>query len=328
MKIWLFVIICLLFCVPLAQANSTSFHFSQLQSNESLESLTAITLGYTKDKVLVFEQTQIILSNNIVKLNIDNSVDFFQIIIDNSLTNGFDYFGKISAPKTSNTTNEVIIIPSGSSLIEVIDKNGKPILDASVRIDCQKMHGIQGRFITDEFGLVSAIALPTGNCQVRVAYEDYFVSEVITINQGEITQQRIVFEDIKTHRQTFINILLIVLAIILIILSSILIIREKATKAPEKIEEKNNKEEILSVLSKKEVIVLKFMIEVATQEKKDKKKEESEVFVSQTRIVHEAGIPKTSLVRVLNLLETKQLIVVERIGKSKRVYLSSKFLKK
>ena len=61
---------------------------------------------------------------------------------------------------------------------------------------------------------------------------------------------------------------------------------------------------------------------------KESSSNKNNFFVNQANIIHGAGIPKTTLVRLLSSLEKKKILEVEKFGKSKRVRFTAWFDKK
>lgn len=326
MKLWISLFLLIFLSISIVSAQQISLQINPIIDGNNLEGLVSTVTEYSNNKELISEQTVSISANNTIIFSLSEKTTNIIITADLLDTPGVDFFGKLNVQNSLFESEEIIILPTGTMHLTIVDKNGRPVNDVSVRIDCEKRYGVQGRFITDEFGVIQANYLPVGNCDIRAAYEDSFKASNININQGEIIQQEIRFSDLKLKTS---NNLIVPIIIILIILTIVAIYflrkKEKSTVKKENFTKETNAE-LFSVLSKKEVLVLEFLISVTKKESKTNNKTESEVFVSQSRIVHEAGIPKTSLTRVLHLLESKQLIIVEHIGKSKRIYLSSKVL--
>ena len=72
-------------------------------------------------------------------------------------------------------------------------------------------------------------------------------------------------------------------------------------------------DDILKTLSENEKSVVKFLLE-------------NNAFGTQARIKNSIGMPKTSLSRILRMLERKRVVEIERIGKLKKVKLTSWFM--
>jgi len=325
-KISLFLLIFL--CISIVSAQQVSLQLNPIIDSNNLKGGVSTVSEYSSSKELISEQIVSISANNTISFSLSKKTSKIVITIDLPETPSVDFFGKLNIQNDLFESEKIIILPTGTMDLTIVDKNGRPVKDVSVRIDCEKRYGVQGRFITDEFGVIKANYLPVGNCNIRAAYGDSFKTSNININQGETIQQEIKFSSLKLKTNKYSIVSIIIFLVILSILA-IYFLRKKDKPTIKK--EKSTKEpntELFSVLSKKEVLILEFLINVTKKESRINNKTKSEIFVSQSKIVHEAGIPKTSLTRVLHLLESKKLIIIEHIGKSKRIYLSSKILNK
>jgi uncharacterized membrane protein len=90
-------------------------------------------------------------------------------------------------------------------------------------------------------------------------------------------------------------------------------------KLSEKKELSSVKEDILTALGKKEQQVVRFMLK--EQDISDKKR----FYLSQASIVRGADIPKTSLVRIFDSLEQKNILKIEKFGKMKKISFTDWF---
>lgn len=254
-----------------------------------------------------------------------------KILVDDPKTEGNDYYGIKSDffPLRNDEVLSFSLFEVGSLNILIEDLKGTPIENALIRIDCEKKYGQQGYYDSDNFGIVSLDYLPVGQCIIRAVYEDFLGKQIVAIHRGATTDATIVFDG--SIKNDF-NWLLFVVIVIIIFGLALLFMFEKNKKSKfnENQNEPNheqayetsssNKEDIIKVLNKKEKLVVNFMLE-----KKSEHSGKNEFYVSQADIVYGAGIPKTSLMRVLSSLEEKKIVLVERMGKLKKVSFSPWF---
>jgi hypothetical protein len=283
-------------------------------------------------------------------------VYFVEMFLDVQTTKSFDYFytGNILI---TNETSEVnlFFLPVGALELFVLDTSGRAISNVLVHIRCDKNHGSQGYFNTDEMGVLLLENLPNVDCFVRTAHKDIVLSESITIEKGSIKELSFVFPAEKNNSLLLtIMLLLIIVGVLfllfyflfkkLILISSdnkimkkqVLVKRVSAKKANNDDNKKddrdddagdkdntvvvgtlNFREDALSVLNAQEKRIVNFLI--------NSEIEKNEVY--QAKIVHALSIPKTTLAKILPILESKKIILIEKIGKAKKVKLTPWFKK-
>ena len=235
--------------------------------------------------------------------------------------------------------------------ISVIDARDKPVPDAIVKLDCPSQITNQ-LYYTDRMGDVYIKNKLSEECLLRVAFENYFYKEIISLKGPEIHQE-IKFDKLNKKNYTLTIILILILLIMLVI---IITFKKKIKEQIQKVgrvkelgrlkdaggvneisdvkEEKQTNEintkkysvdeTIMSVLNDKEKKVINFLKEGLEV----KKEQINKFYVSQANISFHTQIPKTSLIRVLNNLKNKGLIEIKRFGKAKRIFLSEKIINK
>ncbi len=229
--------------------------------------------------------------------------------------NQLPYLAGSSTIFISSATSEIspYLAPVGTLTLTFESKDHIPINKPYVRIDCGKPEYYRG----DEFGSITTV-LPAHECFIQAAYKDTIHTQTIKIVQGELTTQKIIL-DVKLSK---LGPWLIIIGTIIILIMILIIIKTRSLQ--KKITPAEQSLHNLELLAKKEQTVINFLIEkLEVYEGKP-----NTFYVNQSAIIHEAGIPKTSLARILTSLETKKLITVEKIGKAKRIYLNLDFIKK
>ncbi|MBC8500409.1 MAG: hypothetical protein ISS25_03700 [Nanoarchaeota archaeon] len=311
---------------PLISAQNTPITVS-LEVIDSPESAVSVPVFYSIHSSFNDETVEgRTMSDSEGFFTLDVFPGFHELIvsIDESNTEGYDFFGKISFFANDSTDVSVALFPVGSAKVIVVDDSNRPVPAAPVRIDCSRSYGVQGYFRTDEFGIVSADYLPIGECIFRSAIEDIVVSLGDNITIGSHQEITLRMNGYQLKKNNFIEWILAIIIIITILfmLYRAVKVNKKIVMKEEKEEKKevsSGKEDILTALGKKEQEVVKYLLE--QKEKSDKK----DFYVSQANIVHGAGMPKTSLVRVLNSLEQKNILKIEKIGKLKKISFTEWF---
>jgi len=306
----------------------------------------------------ITQGNQVVGRNNILKFALYQGFYELSIGIDNPATPGFDYYGKISINADANKSLELDAVPVGSRKIEVLDMNGVPLNDIPVRIDCIALSGEQKYFRTDNFGIAEAFFLPIGNCTFRAAAGDFVISQEDYIEKGSAKNIIIQFDKYSSNNSNIVWVLVTVFFIIVLLIIYYVFFYKKnvlrhnmpATDyhkekhahsktdnvnaaISETVDNSVNKDnvkkdsvknDILIALNANERKVVNYILE--EQEKHVSSNGDSEGFyLHQAKIVYGAGIPKTTLVRLLQSLEQKQIIEWERSGKMKKVKLTEWF---
>ncbi|MFT4311565.1 MAG: helix-turn-helix transcriptional regulator [Candidatus Woesearchaeota archaeon] len=141
--------------------------------------------------------------------------------------------------------------------------------------------------------------LDVSACLVRATKGTQFFNQEINVLKGKIKE---VYFDVEQETETNITNFLSATIIFFIIVLIIILYTKK---------QENKKENPFKFLSKEKQDVIKFL--------KDKE------FVNQAKIIYECKIPKTTLARILNDLEQKNILEIEKIGKSKRIKLKEEY---
>ena len=231
-------------------------------------------------------------------------------------TRGNDYYGTLDVTQTA-----VFLFPAGSLHGMVIDKNGNVIYGAGVKFECSANYGDTQAVITDSYGSFTKEWLPVGSCDVYAGYSGRTGRGKVVIEQGIIGDVEIVLSRDVVSKGSMMPIILggilgLILIIVLIAIYRMKMpIAEPEVKINEEIKVEQRTKDIIVTLNGKEKDIVYFLLD------NDNK-------ANQNNIRHGTGIPKTSLCRVFESLERKNIIKVEKLGKMKKITLTDFFLGK
>jgi uncharacterized membrane protein len=200
-------------------------------------------------------------------------------------------------------------LPVGSVRGEVYS-NKAIITDAIVKAECSKGYGEVAEIKVNRFGSFSMDYLPVGNCKIYARSGDQIGFVEVSIQNGNVSRANINLDKKSVAEYSLFFVIFIIVVVVVIFF-----IFYKSRK-PKKQKPKQDKRvnDIMKTLNKKEEAVVKYLIE------------HKEAY--QNKIVYSTNIAKTSLARVLLNLEQKNIVSIEKIGKSKKVKLTKWFLNK
>ncbi len=310
----------------------------------------------------ITEGNQVVGKNNLLKFSLYQGFYELSIGIDNPATPGFDYYGKTSINADANKSVELDAVPVGSRKIEVLDMDDAPLNDIPVRIDCIALSGEQKYFRTDNFGIAEAYFLPIGNCTFRAAAGDFVISQDDYIEKGSAKNIVMRFDKYSASNPKTIWVIIIVIVIMVLSIGYYIIFykkylgRKRTTaleshdkhthSAAEKddvnddvvnadktdddkivISKDSIKKDIMTALNANERKVVNYILDEQEKHVASNGKPQG-FYLHQAKIVYGVGIPKTTLVRLLQSLEAKKIIEWEKSGKIKKVRLTEWFASK
>ncbi|MFH1506072.1 MAG: hypothetical protein ABIE94_03710 [archaeon] len=272
-----------------------------------------------------------------LELSLEPGEYFIILKIDKLDTNGYDYYSKESFYVDGGINVTLDSLPIGSVLGTVSSKRGTLVSGATLDFECSKSYGDLSQQSTDEYGSFSSNYLPVGRCMVKATHNGLVGSESIDVQQGEITTVDLVLSSEVTGIFLMSWIVwLVIIVVVVAILVAVFVLRKRSSKpvVEEKGEDKvvassaSAEEEvkpeipkrsldILKTLNARERDIVKFLL--------DKRDPDP---VLQNRIVHNTGIPKTSIVRIFENLQSKNIIELKKVGKAKKISLTAWFLEK
>lgn len=329
-SIFILIIFLILLGIANAQSNDSSVVEVELISDDaSFTSNLVYSYSVFKGETVVVSG-RASMSDGKLNMNVPDGYYDLVILIDDVSTNGYDFVGKKSSlfPLTDEDAITLVALPVGSLSISIEDLDGKFVENALIRVDCERNYGAQGYYKTDEFGAVNIDYLPIGKCMIRGAYEEFTTKKIITIQAGHKEDVQFVYSGrINETKIDWFTIILIILVACLITLGIVFAKSKKSNKEIIKDDSDNKpgaaKVDIISALNRKEKLVVEYLLEENL--KHVQSGNVGGFHVSQANIIYGAGLPKTSLVRVLNSLEQKNIIIIEKFGKMKKISFSEWF---
>ncbi|PIZ50693.1 hypothetical protein COY27_06285 [Candidatus Woesearchaeota archaeon CG_4_10_14_0_2_um_filter_33_13] len=296
---------------------------------------------------------QEVLGSNQVKIPSISGDKNVEATLDDLDTPTLDYYGssKISFPNGG----DIFVFPVGYIQGNVVDATGNLIPKAHLSFVCHSSFTVQFPTITDNTGFFIVQNVPIGECTIIASTEVSAGSSKVVITTGQISEVEIVLEKPVSNQSSLFMILSIVGLLMLLIFGFIMFksIKEKGRKEQisfkhrkkEEIEHEEHKSSELKKLKEsKEIKELKETKEqketeaISKQTKallhilSEKEKKVVEILManqnqaSQARIRRDTKIPRTTLARILQSLEAKKIILIEKSGKWVDIKLTDFFL--
>ncbi|MFH1439929.1 MAG: hypothetical protein ABIG89_05150 [Candidatus Woesearchaeota archaeon] len=265
-------------------------------------------------------------------------------------TVAYDYYGETSLEIKDNQTTSIYLYPVGFIRGIVKDNLDNIVPNAKLKFNCVSDVITQYPEKTDEFGFFKVEHAPVSSCKIFASYKDAVGVQEVVIQQGSLNEITINLDKSLLKDDIPINIFTIILLFIIIFLFIIAIgfigfkafkwkrnqfkgnrhkkedinagkNSEKSKKVKKgRITDKTGRmEAILVTLNKKEKAVIEHILN-------SKESIDNNYSVSQANIRHSTNIPRTSLSRVLQSLEAKKIINIEKHGKMVKISLTDFFL--
>ncbi len=248
----------------------------------------------------------------------------FTALLDSSSTPTIDYYGSKKIPAEEDNLN-FMVFPVGYLQGKVVDTGGNLIPKAKLSFACLSSITVEYPEKTDGIGFFSVKYAPIGTCSLIASSGEAVGTADFEIKKGEITKVEIVLEK-KVAGNNFGFYLLgamVLVVMVLIILLTIWWWKRKQKPNLESLEEipvmsetgviPKQTHAILQTLNEKEKSVVQFLLENHNK-------------ASQAKIRYATHIPRTSLARVLDSLQRKKLVDVDKDGKMVEVKLTKLFL--
>ncbi len=240
------------------------------------------------------------------------------LLADNLSTEGKDYFSDVSF--TYVNSSELILVsalmkPVGSVRGEVVDDEGRNVVNAKVKFECSSEYGVLDPVETDDYGSFRGEWLPAGSCKVSALYMDRVGSTDVVINGGQLSEVNVVLE--KTTTASFFDYSPYLLFLFFIVVIVYLLFRRKRRPAAavkdKPLEPSKGMLSLMESLSDEQRRIVEVLLE-------------SGGVLSQVDICYKTRIPKASASRYISQLEKRKIVDTTRIGRLKEVRLSDWFL--
>ena len=285
------------------------------------------------------------ITTNVIDLYLTGGEYEITLIIDDDQTEGKDYyaFEKIEVAADKNDT--IYFFPVASIRGTVVDRLENILNDAEIKLSCDKDFIPQEQIITDKYGNFMITAVPTGNCIITASHKDSFEQQHLAFNKGDLETIRLKLEDAVQPGSSEFSLALFGIIVLLAVIGAgiaywfFIYHKEElpAQEIPKEIQitqrlqsrrkKRTNKkpstqsalplrvEHILPTLRERERVVVQFLLA-------------NNGISTQARIRHGTKIPKTSLMRILETLKTKNIVAIDVTDIAKTVKLTAWFLEK
>ena len=205
------------------------------------------------------------------------------------------YAGSVTFNPSNNQNIVIFLEKIGTLRVTMKDLR----FDDVIRVTCNNSYADTGMFVVDDTKIFETNRAPISECQIRATYSGGIQEKSVNIEEGKLTELYLDIENENQSSYAYIFALLIV-----IIILTALGLRQYLSNV-------NNAEDPFRFLSSDKRKIIDFL-----------KKHDA---VNQSKIIYECKIPKTTLARILNDLEAKNIIEIEKIGKAKRIKLKNRF---
>ncbi len=259
------------------------------------------------DVIAIVDTDMVILVNDGI-LKFEQSVygNVVEIVLDDPNTDVMDYYFK---GEITESMEEIVFVPISQVRGSVYDSLDNLLGNVDLEFDCNSLSGIDFPKKTDKFGGFSTY-VPIGECNILSTNGKFIDKAVFKTNRGDSIELRLTLRDKVDSGFSFYWVVLVVAVIGLLIYKFKPRKKRKVKKSPTG----RKLNAILKTLSESEKQIMDFIIANGNTS-------------TSSKIRHGLKIPKTSLSRTLERLESKKILTMEREGKLKRVKISDWLLK-
>ncbi|MBW3018010.1 hypothetical protein KY325_02530 [Candidatus Woesearchaeota archaeon] len=312
MKLYLIALIfvLLLICSVCVVAESMELTVKDLNTNDAISD--AVCYVHVADKT-----TAVFPDCESVEFEYEEEDVTIEVIADNPKTPGIDYFGCSDLLAIDDV---VYLTPTATIKGLVKDTLDNVVKNADLKFECSKAC-IDFPDLTDKFGSFSVNALGTGHCKIYANYKDAMGFVSLDLAKGDLKDVEIKLDktvlDIPEKSSYMWFAVIAVAVFIAVVLLFKYRPRQRRTKQKEGKEKKKDKEvreerteektsskrseDIMHTLNKKEKQIVEFLLSNNNQ-------------THQAKIRHELSIPRTSLSRLIESLQQKKIISVQKEG--------------
>ncbi len=220
---------------------------------------------------------------------------------DDASTPGKDNYMQTTMALEYEMEKEITMLPVATINGIVKDKLENVIRGAELEYGCNSYYDNKFPSETSKFGTFIIDNAPIGQCTIHASKRDLVGNVNIELTQGELEEVVIVLDQPVKEEQGLSVSWLILIVVLICVAALHFIFRSKKKK-----EDFDPFETILKTLSANEKKVMTYL--------KDNDKKST-----QAQLKTELMIPHTTLFRVLDRLEKKNLISVKKFGKVKKV---------
>lgn len=249
-----------------------------------------------------FSTMKFVRENGRISLMISPGQYLIEFFLDDIATPGKDYLYASMFDIDSDLEEDVFLVPAGS-VQGVVYSGNRAVPGADVLLYCSGQDDpveadvdFSGTFVVDY--------LPEGQCRIVAASDENRGETMVRINHGALSEVEVRLDErIVSFDWLYFGFLLIPILLVAIFL--LIPKRKNASRS----------DDVLVALSEREKKVVRHLLDNDNRS-------------TQASIKNDTGIPKTSLLRIFQSLENRNIIYIEKIGKMKKVSLSDWFLGK
>lgn len=246
-----------------------------------------------------------------LELRIPPGMYHFDIFVDDISTEGKDYIYSSDFRFSASRAERIFLIPAGS-LRGTVYRKDTAIPGADVIIYCSTTP----KHITTDFsGSFSQDWLTAGSCRVSASSDDLRGEVSAVIRKGELVDSIIMIDEPLSYKKKNSYLLFIPIALFVAFLFLFFLFKTLSKAKNTSQSENPRQEDILKTLNDRERNIVNFLL---TNNNKS----------TQATIKNELGIPKTTLIRIFNSLQAKNIIHIEKVGKMKKITITNWFLNK
>ncbi|MBS1266119.1 MAG: hypothetical protein MAG795_00084 [Candidatus Woesearchaeota archaeon] len=304
-----FLAILLILSLTVSAENTVLLH--EALSNKRIDSARVHILIENHDGTNTSLQA---ISDSEGRIIFNTDFSFRKIIVraDELDTQGKDYFGVLMPEEDKDV---IYLFPVGSVEGIVLDSLDNVIPKAELKFSCSADMGEDWPDSTDKYGSFKYEYAPVGYCKVYTYFNKGVGIQEFYVSKGNITDisvkldRTIVPNSVIKNRRSPTSFILLIFVSLLVAFG---VIYFTVRKKPDEQLSKRTKD-ILKTLNKKEKEVVMYLID-------------NKECRSQSKLSYEIKIPKTTLYRIIEKLQDKNIIDCNKKGKYKRISPTEWFL--
>jgi len=292
--------------IPVSGSQNQNFELGLFFKTKTMENTSNIHLNMDIQSDNYSRKNLYFVRENFLKIFVPSG-DFKIILRGDSLeTPGGDYYYSSRWSIDKDTEKTIIFWPVGS-VRGTVFLDDSVVENANLKFVCGKQYGSLEEQTTDQFGSFSNDYLPIGECKIYARHGQKVGFVDVDVAEGQI--QNI---EIRLDKSAGSNSVLPIVLLLIFFAAIVFLLFWKARKPKNRPKKNKRAEDLLKTFNEKEKKIVEILL--------DKKE------LYQNRVVHETGIPKTSLTRILLGLEQKKVVEIAKIGKTKKIKLTKWFL--
>lgn len=339
----LLIIAMLLVIMPQLAAQKSVQVMYTLQEAETGINITNVTIQIKETNLRTNKQLTITeyLASNVANIYLVPGEYEIELVIDDQKTEGKDYYLIDKVIATENMQKNVYLFPVASLRGSVVDRLDNLINEAEIKVECDKDFVHIAAVTTDKFGGFTIPVVPTGNCIIIASHKEFTDRQQLAFNQGDFENINLALDTSPTPALSIIMLTLVGIAMLggggwyawhHLRRYQFTMHRGNPRPNPSPTHTKEQKKEqpeehpaqpplpsrvkhILPTLRDRERAVVQFLLD-------------NKGTATQANIKHGTKIPKTSLMRMLDALQTKKIVYIESAAGIKRVKLTDWFMEK